>query len=669
MAFRAKQDAKLAASQARVQARASQPNKHNISDGNQPRRHAQAAESYHPDELNNIPKGDAQTAAESAAITSALAHHFLFAKLEDALVAKVVSSMKKSTFGQGEAILTEGAKGDEFVVLEEGKVSVSVKGQQVATLTGPVAFGELALMYNSPRNATVVVASRVAKCWMLDRRVFRLALASHAKEKRAGLEGFVKKVPLFSKLDVMQMARVAAALHPREYADKDTIIREGQPGSHFYVVEKGDVKVLVNDAGGNPQQVAMLKPGDFFGEHALLTHETRNATCVSVGPTTVLELGREDFEKLLGSKLKDILAATDAKRNQVDKATAAKGNASAGAPRKKEIVIKSSLRELRVDRTIGQGTFGRVKLVTHAASGRHMAMKCMSKDQIVKQKQVTNVMNETQSLGLMDHPFVLTQYGTWQDRDQLYIFTELLQGGELWSLIYQSEALPRTRFGGFAQNTARMYAACVIEALRYIHSVGYAYRDLKPENLMIDTTPGQSGYLKIVDFGFAKKIPAGTQTHTLCGTPEYLSPELVLSQGHDKSVDYWAFGVLCYELLVQRTPFADPDQNKIFQNIVRSKRMMPHLFQRGFPEQGRKIVEALLVENAQLRLGSGHSGAEEILSHRWFTGINWNYMRRKKYKTPYQPKISGPKDVSYADQCDEVEPRRYAGRQDLFKDF
>ena len=130
-----------------------------------------------------------------------------------------------------------------------------------------------------------------------------------------------------------------------------------------------------------------------------------------------------------------------------------------------------NLSELRVDRTIGQGTFGRVKLVTHLKTNRHLAMKCMSKTQIVRQRQINNVMNETKSLGSMKHPFVLKQYGTWQDRDQLYIFTELVQGGELWSLIYQSNALGRTPLGGFEQNTARMYAACVAEALRMARRV------------------------------------------------------------------------------------------------------------------------------------------------------------------------------------------------------
>ena len=128
--------------------------------------------------------------------------------------------------------------------------------------------------------------------------------------------------------------------------------------------------------------------------------------------------------------------------------------------------------------------------------------------------------------------------------------------------------------GGFEEITARIYAAEVISGIAHIHKCGYMYRDLKPENLMID----KYGYLKIVDFGFCKVIPTGKKSQTLCGTPEYLSPELVLQKGHNHCVDYWAFGCLVFELLTNDTPFADPHQSRIFKKIVNSARLLPHMF-------------------------------------------------------------------------------------------
>ncbi|CAM9760040.1 unnamed protein product, partial [Choristocarpus tenellus] len=143
--------------------------------------------------------------------------------------------------------------------------------------------------------------------------------------------------------------------------------------------------------------------------------------------------------------------------------------------------------------------------------------------------------------------------------------------------IYEKfNAIPRSSMGGFAPAAAQFFCGCVVLSLQYLHKMSVAYRDLKPENLLL----AQDGYLKIIDFGFAKRIPfkKGSNIHnksfTLCGTPDYLAPELVLSKGHDKSVDYWALGCFLYELLVGRTPFTDAHQAEIFKKVMRSDRFL-----------------------------------------------------------------------------------------------
>ena len=143
------------------------------------------------------------------------------------------------------------------------------------------------------RRVLAVRACRAAGCTQ----------SSHAAKRQVGLEGFIAKCPLFDKLSTFQLSRIASALHPREYQAGEAIVKEGQEGSHFYVVEEGAVRVTVTNQAGSQQEVAMLKPGDFFGEHALLTHDPRNATCTAVANTVCLALGRVDFEKLLGNKL------------------------------------------------------------------------------------------------------------------------------------------------------------------------------------------------------------------------------------------------------------------------------------------------------------------------------------------------------------------------------
>ena len=170
------------------------------------------------------------------------------------------------------------------------------------------------------------------------------------------------------------------------------------------------------------------------------------------------------------------------------------------------------------------------------------------------------------------------------------------QGGELWSLLYQSKALPRTRIGigGFESNACKFYAACVVSAFEHIHGFGIAYRDLKPENLLL----AANGYLKVVDFGFAKKLPYRKkgkllhQTFTLCGTPEYLSPELVKQTGHNRGVDWWACGILIHELLHGETPFCDDNQHQMFKMIMQSKKYLK--IDQRVEGSGNDIINKLL---------------------------------------------------------------------------
>jgi len=225
-----------------------------------------------------------------------------------------------------------------------------------------------------------------------------------------------------------------------------------------------------------------------------------------------------------------------------------------------------------------------VTLVQNSASKQVFALKAMQKQQIMQSKQERNIMNEKNLLMVCRHSFVLDLVACYQDINSIYMLMEIVQGGELWTYIYEKTSIiPRTKAGGLSVKDTQFYSGCVISAFKYIHGMGVAYRDLKPENLLMD----HKGYLKVIDFGFAKHIPytkngrPQAKSFTLCGTPEYLSPELVLSKGHDKSADYWALGCLIYELLVGHTPFQHDNQQEIFKRIIQSTRYL------HFPKQVR----------------------------------------------------------------------------------
>lgn len=185
---------------------------------------------------------------------------------------------------------------------------------------------------------------------------------------------------------------------------------------------------------------------------------------------------------------------------------------------------KYSLTDFTIQRTLGTGSFGRVHLVQSKHNQRFYAVKVLKKAQVVKMKQVEHTNDERRMLQQVKHPFLITLWGTFQDSKNLYMVMDFVEGGELFSLLRKSQRFPNP--------VAKFYAAEVTLALDYLHSHNIIYRDLKPENLLLD----RHGHLKITDFGFAKEVP--DITWTLCGTPDYLAPEVVASKGYNKSVDW-----------------------------------------------------------------------------------------------------------------------------------
>jgi protein kinase A len=170
----------------------------------------------------------------------------------------------------------------------------------------------------------------------------------------------------------------------------------------------------------------------------------------------------------------------------------------------------------------------------------------------------------------------------------------------------------------------------------YLHSKNIIYRDLKPENILIDKT----GYLKLTDFGFAKVCEG--RTYTLCGTPEYLAPEILLNKGHGKPVDWWTFGVLLYEMNAGIDPFNDEDPMLIYQKILKGKIKFPS----SFNSNAKSLVKHLLEADLSKRYGNLKGGVNDIKNHRLFKGFDWNALLAKNLKPPYVPKVSSPSDIS-----------------------
>ena len=259
--------------------------------------------------------------------------------------------------------------------------------------------------------------------------------------------------------------------------------------------------------------------------------------------------------------------------------------------------------DLKVEATLGVGGFGRVELVSIAGnSAVSYALKVMKKAQIVETRQQQHILNEKQIMLESNCNFIAKLYKTFKDNKYLYMLMEACLGGELWSILRNK--------GNFDEPTARFYVGCVIQAFDYLHSRNIIYRDLKPENMLLDT----QGYAKLTDFGFAKRLlPPGRKTWTFCGTPEYVAPEIILNRGHDHSADYWSLGVLMYELLTGTPPFSEKDPMRTYNIILKGIDIIE--FPRHISRDAINLIRKLCRDNPAERLGYQKGGIEDIKRH------------------------------------------------------
>ncbi|XP_013133799.1 PREDICTED: cAMP-dependent protein kinase catalytic subunit alpha-like [Papilio polytes] len=309
--------------------------------------------------------------------------------------------------------------------------------------------------------------------------------------------------------------------------------------------------------------------------------------------------------------------------------------------------------ELDRVRTLGTGAFGRVVLLRHSKSGKFYAMKILEKEKIVKLKQVDHTLFEKRILEAIRFPFTVSMEFSFKDNSYIYFVMPFVSGGEMFTHL--------RKMVKFDEPLAKFYASQVILALEYLHFCNVVYRDLKPENILIDKT----GYLKITDFGFGKILQG--RTWTLCGTPEYLAPELILSKGYGFSVDWWSFGVLLYEMNAGYPPFYANEPMKTYEKIVAGKYRCPTSFNPDL----RDLVRNTLQVDITKRFGVMKDGVMDFKNHKWFRGIDWDAIVNCRYPAPFIPKYKSPGDATNFERYEEetLQPASYCRFESEFMDF
>ncbi|NXT20156.1 KGP2 kinase, partial [Syrrhaptes paradoxus] len=588
--------------------------------------------------------------SEKKLITDALNKNQFLKRLEPHQIRAMVECMYERTFQQGSYVIRQGEPGNHIFVLKEGSLEVFQQNKLLSSITVWTTFGELAILYNCTRTASVKAITNV-KTWALDREVFQNIMRATAQTRQEQYRKFLRSVSLLKNLPEDKLTKIMDCLEVEYYDKGDYVIREGEEGNTFFIIAKGKVIVTQSTADhSQPQLIKNLHKGDYFGEKALISDDVRSANVIADEHNVeCLVIDRETFNQTVGTyeELQTYLEGYVANLARADEKRHAKGRSFCGQSLKEVSLEMIELQEkvaqfppspfqnLEVVTTLGVGGFGRVELVKVKNENVTFAMKCIKKKHVVDTKQQEHIYSEKKILEQICSPFIVKLYRTFKDSKYVYMLLEACLGGELWSLL-------RDR-GSFDEATTKFCVGCVTEAFDYLHHIGIIYRDLKPENLILDA----EGYIKLVDFGFAKKIGSGQKTWTFCGTPEYVAPEVILSKGHDFSVDFWSLGILVYELLTGSPPFSGADQMTTYNLILKGIERLD--FPKIITRRPEDLIRRLCRQNPTERLGNLRNGINDIKKHRWLSGFNWDGLRVKKLPSPLKRELSGPTDYSYFD--------------------
>jgi cGMP-dependent protein kinase len=599
---------------------------------------------------------------------------------------QVIQSMEKESFEVDQRLITEGESGDRLYVVESGDLEVTINGEVIRKMSKGTMVGELALLYDAPRSATVRCVTAVV-VWSLRREHFKRIQAASASEAYNERARWLINCPELAVLSALDLSRLVGTLKMHQYLEGDYLYSENELTNECVLIEKGNAAVymasdpknmkdsalddmlsITRPRGGsnsiiNSNAKIVKKPsakteskkigdssnqtdvpdgyfisevseGCLLGVGILRGKAQMNDSWRWVSEEEMVSLGYPSKSKDAAVAPCSVVAACDMQCltftvdvfenlfgpvSKVLQPKVASLERTRSTIRASDSVISAQMASLerkfdswkfKIKHVLGSGTFGIVSLAEYrenpTAQPLHVALKSLSKATVIETGQLRHVIDERKLLSIMNSRFILKLYGTYQTPHQLVMVTEALSGGDLWGVIYETQPFASQKC--LPLELLRFYATTILLALAHVHKKGIAYRDLKPENVMLD----DKGYLRLIDFGFAKKVPytkvdpttgeekVYAKTQTLCGTPEYLSPELIFNLGHDQSADVWAFGCIVHEMEVSITPFAPkrPDNiTELFTNIGMVKRHGLKLNQKVIDRDppAASLVEALLV--------------------------------------------------------------------------
>ena len=402
----------------------------------------------------------------------------------------------------------------------------------------------------------------------------------------------LKKVHLFKNFTGKKLETIAEKIKIDKINNGDNVITQGEEGTRFFIIKSGKVDIFVNE-----KYIRTMNENEYLGERALFFKEPRSATAKAKGDVEVFYLEKEDFIQTIEKNLKEFLM----NRLYLQDNTV-------------------QLSDLIFYDLLGSGSYGSVSLVKSKKNNFFYAIKNISTKQILHEQLHKNLELERSILLQIDHPFIVKLVKTLKDKKYIYFLMEYIKGKELFDVIRDIGLL--TKF------QTQFYAASMMLAVEYLHERKFIFRDIKPENIMVL----DNGYIKVIDFGTAKKIE--NRAATIIGTPHYMAPEVILGDGYSFQVDYWSIAICMYEFMCGAVPFGENAEEPmdVYLAVINDPLVFPPFVK---DKDFKNLMQLMLNKNHLSR----YSKIGQISSHVWFQTFNWDDLISMNMQPAFIPTV------------------------------
>ena len=526
---------------------------------------------------------------------SAFKNSKLFNKLTGDLLNNIFNHFEAVNLGKDYVAFPIGhIKSSTMVIMIDGNL-INSKTNEIVASRGDILFEKELLTLSKDKTTFALYPSPDALFMEGNTRdiLYELQCASFSEIlNKCEIIESLSKISLFKNFPHSKLSEISTMIHIEKFKPGQKIISEGDKAGKFYIVKSGEVNISVRG-----QYLRTLNAKEYFGERALLTKELRTATAISKGKTELYSLYKEDFLRTIEINMKNFLM----NRLYLQDDTI-------------------ELKDLYFIKELGSGNYGSVSLVYCEKNNYMYAIKAISRKHINYEHLHHNLDLEKGILLKVDHPFIVKLVKCLKDDNNIYFLMEYLKGKELFDVIRDIGLLNKAQ--------TLFYSASMLTAINYLHDRKFIYRDLKPENIIVI----HNGFIKLIDFGTAKKIT--DRTSTIIGTPHYMAPEVILGEGYSFQVDLWSIGICMYEFICGGVPFGEnaDDPMEIYISIINDKINFPPFCK---DKEFKSLIRLMLEKNPLNRITT----IDSVKKHIWFNGFNWEELISLNMNPPYLPKI------------------------------